>query len=488
MFKTLSRREKFFTVATLLVACIIQFCAFPAFYLGREHDDAYYVLAAEALARGSYRYDLFISKSVVTNITPGLPFLLLPVSLLFSETLIAYQIYFLLLLFLCNGIVWRYFRSFFSSTPALFLTLLFSTSIFTLFRSGVVMPEVPYLLLSLAILIYWSRLDPNGIQLGLALSLLYLIRPAAVALIGASWIVLVASRDWRKLRGAVSLPLLTYISWMLWSNQNGGIQENFELVRNYSFKFFETSLKIAASNFNAAATSLGYSFSPTGTNYSFLKIIGGGSIFLSLGIALRDIYKNRGKDPYSVYFVVLLGLHALWPWWNYRYMVPILPFIFRYSWAGLETSRFSRVPFLKPVLLSVILGAAFSFQGRKWVSHPPPYPSHPPFQQTYSWIKSHVHENEIVASEFHGREVLYIGKIVSSIPRAEDPTLFVELVRRNKIQYIFWEDYIDFGLSLGKDAPAYQDMVRIDRFLRMDNLFHIAYRNEPEKVTIFKVL
>ena len=73
--------------AAALVAAValLQALALPGAYLGYENDDALYVLAARALAEGSYRFGTLPGAPSIIQFPPGLPALLAPFAFVFPD-------------------------------------------------------------------------------------------------------------------------------------------------------------------------------------------------------------------------------------------------------------------------------------------------------------------------------------------------------------------------------------------------------------------
>ncbi|MDD5657604.1 MAG: hypothetical protein PHF00_10165, partial [Elusimicrobia bacterium] len=209
--------------------------AAPAQYFGRQHDDALYVIASHALASGGYRNLICPGLPPLTMIMPGFPALLLPVTWLWGERFIAYQLFCAAIAASLPWLLWRWLRRRTGAAAALLVALAFAFNPIVLSQSGTVMSESAYAALTILLLaaLEARRQAAAG---GLLLALTQL-RPAGFSLLPAVLAGALRRRDWRA-AGLRALPAaLAGAAWYAWSwSVSGRIDEFHELSFSYAGK------------------------------------------------------------------------------------------------------------------------------------------------------------------------------------------------------------------------------------------------------------
>jgi hypothetical protein len=202
-----------------------------ATFVGAEHDDALYILGSQALAFGNYTQWFLPGSPRFVNGPPGLPALLLPVGFFAPENLLLYQLMMAAVASLSVFFFWKATHRYFSEITAITLTAFFAANPVFLYRSGMVMPEIPAL--AVGLYLWWKQDRLSGWSIGAWLLAAYLIRPASVALWGAVWGTLLIQRQWKKGAFSLVLPLAGLALWSAWCHGYGGLQENKELAVFY---------------------------------------------------------------------------------------------------------------------------------------------------------------------------------------------------------------------------------------------------------------
>jgi hypothetical protein len=432
------------------VAAGVLWLAAPQGPLGKEHDDALYVLAGQSLAGGSYRAWYLPGHPPITQTTPGLPALLWPVAAAAPDALWAYQLLMGLFLALCAPLLWKYFRRRWPAPVALALTLLFALNPLVLSRSGAVMPEAPFLLATLGVLLLFER---SGPLLGAGLLAAYLIRPAAIPLWAAVGIALAARRRWKDLAWAAGIPLAGLALWALWCQGRGGVQETSELALLYRSADAATVAAILKTNAANAARVWGQTILPTSLAQTGAAW-GAGAVLSALAlIGLGKRFFQRRWDPGLLFLSASLGMHLLWPWWYDRYLLPLLPFLWAAVVAALPERWGSRFPKKVALVLGGIALLAFFAQGIRFFQKGE-RANRPACSATYDWILAHTALSDRFASPFYARDILQAGRLFQPLPGGDTAADFVAALRARRIAYVLWENNPDFGFSRSDNAVA----------------------------------
>jgi hypothetical protein len=469
----------------ILGAGFVQFLVLPTGYVGKEHDDALYVLAAESLAEGRYRFLQLPGAPRITTLTPGLPVLLLPVAWLWSGVLFAYQAYSWLLLALCNGAVWMWLRTRHPRPVALAAALLFALNPLVLSRSGAVMPEAAYLLLSMATLLLWERRSAGG-GLGLGLLASYAIRPAAWPLGLAIWVGLAIKRRFKDLILACLVSGVGALAWAVWSRSSGGVQEIRELDALYSGALSDV-FKIAAANARRAAETWGSTFLPLHwADGPAAPALGALLFALTLAGLFRSKTRWREGDAATYYLAFSLLMHLAWPWWYDRYLLPLLPLLLSFALSALPRSwaRTRETPLALGLALTVFL--QFTAQGRLWVrtDH---HRLQPRLWETYQWIRSHTAPTDMFVSPFYGRDLLYTGRPFGPLPSADTAEDLRDRLQKRRVRYVLWEEQVDAGFSLPAENPVARLLARQGPALQQTAFFQPMYHDSRTGTWIFQV-
>lgn len=467
--------------AGLAVIALVQLAAFPAGYVGKEHDDALYVLASQSLLEGRYRMWFIPGRPPNTQTTPGLPALLLPAAWLAPENLLGYQFLAFLLLLLTDAALWYWLRRRFSAPAATALTALALLNPLVLARVGVVMPEVPFLSAALAVLLVWDR---PGWAWGTGVLLLaaYLIRPAALPLWLAVGLALAFRRRWMDLAKAAVFPALGYALWRAWSRQGGGIQENLELAKSYGTQFFLNGFHIAAANLGRIADTMGAPFLPlSAAGTPAAAVLGGVLLALSTAGAFRLLRRDRA-EPAALFLILSLAMHVFWPWWYFRYLVPLLPFLL---WTGTALCPRPLPRRAAAVILAwCVVIFQWSAQGRYWTFAG--RAGQPEMADTYAWVRANTPPETRLAGLLYGRDVLYTGRVVLPLPSYRSGEEFRGALRRAHVRYVLWEDRRDFGFSLARD-PALNDIGKLRDVLESSGGFAPAFDDPAGRTRVFEL-
>lgn len=456
----------------------------PMGYIGQDHDDALYFLAAQSLREGRYRHWFLPGSPPITNLTPGFPAFLAPIAFLFPDNALACQLWAGLALLACTGAVWLFFRRRQDAPTAVLLTGLFALNPLVLGRLGVVMPEAPFLLGALGFFLLWEKNRLPDFAAGTWLSVLYLIRPAALPLWGAVGASLLLQRRFRSLLKTFAIPALTYFLWARWSGQGGGVEESVELNLLYGGKGPGQWFLNAGLNAAQLARTWGATVLPVGWARGGAAPWVGAVLLLLAVVGLARILRRKPADVPMGFLALSLGMHLAWPWWYDRYLLPLLPFL----WLGLAATaadldrRFS--PRVRRGLLGGVLVLSFVGQSVFWFD-PAARRNTPELADSYAWIQSHTSPADGFMSLFYGRDLIHTQRVFLPPPPAEDAAALDAALAQRRVRYVLWDRTIQLGFSDGRN-PVTSAVDRLTRSLEDPARFRLVHEDTSGRARIYE--
>ncbi|MBI4395681.1 MAG: hypothetical protein HY548_01205 [Elusimicrobia bacterium] len=485
MQKQIPRDFSLIASLLLLVAMgFIQLLALPNGFVGKEHDDALYLLAAEALRNGHYHLWFLPGGVPITQTTPGFPLLLLPAVFGLKDAFSLYPIYVWGLLAACNAAVWLWFRRRFPWGISWAATALFAMNPLVLSRSGVVMPEAPFLLAALILFLCWDRWPAWATGIGILFC--YLIRPAGLPLAAAFAAACMARKKRRDTLVVLSVTLLGIGAWMAWTRQAGGMQEANELLGSYGGGQWTGLGKIAVINFKKLVETWGATFLPMDLTGGRAPMIVGGALLILATAGLVKSIPRIITAPEDSFIAITLVMHLFWPWWFDRYLLPLLPFLILKALQGVPARWPGAFPRRTGAVLALLVLFQFFAQGRFWLKKDPAE-GRPTLADTYSWIRSNTSPADIFASPFYARDLLYADRLFLPLPPSPGNVFHRELARR-KVRFVLWEDVSDVGLSMGENAPVLAELRRVENRLSDPARFRPVHVDGNRAGTLYEVL
>lgn len=444
------------------------FALLPAPYIGRHHDDALYVLAAEALRQGHYLTWYWPGHPPITDITPGFPLLLClwvrsPI-FPFLAGLAGVVI---------HGVNTLLVREWFVKKGGpgfgLGLAVVFAVNPLVLSQVGVLMPESIFLTLVLLLMRAWDR---GGWSYGWGQAFLYFIRPAALPL----WVAGLVEECRQRRKGIWArwgVPAALGLAWWGWSQSAGGLQEQGELARQYGGKDGGHLFQVVLANSLSLIHAVGSSLS-TGMATELGSIL----LLLALWGALKGLKKTPAVP--ELFFLFSLGMHLLWPWWYDRYALVLLPFVLGLAFQGLRGG-------VRRTVLGIIMVSSLSTALIQWplIKSERKTLETPPQAATYGWIKDHVPTSTPLASLFYGRDIYYTGRVFFPLPLVKPGRDFVGELNKRRVGYVLWEETRDLGFSRANN-PITQDLGRIKQVLAGPH-FQPVYADPTAGVTLYAV-
>jgi len=472
------------TLACLLLAGLAaaQLLAFPGHYLGQEHDDAQYVLAARALACAEYRLGISPGNPRLTFVTPGWPALLAPAAWIFKGALWGYQFWAYLWLVLCDVLVWLYFRRRAPPAAAAAAVGAFALNPLILTRSGVVMSEVPALAAALGLLLLLDLGLPAWAA-GLWAGAAWLIRPAAAALFPAVLGLYLCRRRFRDAAIFLAAGALPVLAWRGWIGSAGAGLTEFEELALNSPRGLSPLLSMAGSNIRQALFLWGQSSLPWPSVSAAPCLILGSILALAAGAGLWRQASREGYDTAAVFLAAGALMHAFWPWWYERYLAAFLPFLIWAVWRS-----FSGLGGAKPAALLLIWALSPLVGQSLPIMTSRDDRSRPELAATYAWIRGRTNAWDAVASAFYCRDALYAGRPFVPLPSALAAAKgsYADLLRERRAKYVLWEPIPDLGSSRGAEFFWSLRLEEIGKQLA-GPAFRKAYANAAEKTAVYEV-
>lgn len=439
-------------------------CA-PAQYFGRQHDDALYYLAAQALSEGSYRLPTTPGRPFLTWVMPGFPALLQPAALLFGERTGGYQAFCALLLAACPWLVRAWLARRFDGAAATAAACAFAASPLTLNQAGTLMPEAAYLLLFCALM-----LAEGGSARGPLLLALSQTRPAALSAFPAAVAAYVARRRWRDAALALAWPAAGAAGWLAWCRARGGAaQEVFEWKATFQGGGLAA---LAARNAEFYLSALGSTVVPPFLAETPAALAAGVALSAVAGVGLNLALKRDRFAPEAWALLGALAMHLFFGWRYERYLVPLLPLLLWASAHALGRRAWRTFAGLTVLQLLFHGGGALSASAR----------SKPELAPAYEWLARRTRAEDAVASLLYARDGHYAGRPSLPLPPAESPEALARALRARGARYVLWQERPDLGL--GEGSPVAATIARTADHLNDGRLFKIVFEDEFSRVYV----
>lgn len=461
--------------AALLAASVLYLEFAPSQYFGRQQDEVLYLVAAKALAAGKYCHLTVPGCPPLVSATPGFPLLLSPLVALTEEPRV------LLLPMLALGMLvpwaaWWWLRRRLSEDAALLGALLVGTSPLLLSQAGLLMTETPYLLLSLLFLALVE--DGKAKPSGALWLLLTQMRPAGLSLAP----VLLR---WRKPRAAAALAwaaapaALGALAWTAWSRAaSGSVQEGAELGAAYAGQWSRVPA-VVLDNLRFLLGALGGAHLPPAQAYGPLSLLLGALIAGAAVWGCAALLRRRADDAGVLALLGAAGMHLVWPWQYERYLIPLLPLIWR---GGAEAlgRKAGRV-------LGALLVAQLGFQvlprlrpaagpGASW--------DRPELLDSYLWLREQPGA-WVLASALPLRDGWWSRHPAVSLPAEPEPERFAAALRASRVRYVLQQDELDLGFSDPRGARTLSALREAQGHLADKRLFRPVF--EQRKARIYEL-
>lgn len=464
-------------IAALAAGSAVILASAPAQYLGRQQDDLLYIIGSQSLAQGSYRLSTSIGTPPMVAVVPGLPILLLPVTWLSGGALPAYTTCCALVLAGLPWLLWWWLRRRLGEAESALTALIFATSPLALCQAGTVMSEAPYTALAVA---YLAAVETGRWPAaGLLLMALSQLRLAGLSLLPAALYPVWRRRGWRALSWSLVPAGAAGLLWYAWSHsvsRGSGEFHQAELLASYAGGHLLRPLAVALDNARFYLSEWGSSFLPPA--WSGAGVFAGAVLAAA---ALRGAGKAWSREQDRPAVLMLAGaaaMHAFWPWQYDRYLIPLLPWLL---WL-LAVGAGGRARWLLGALLIAQLG----FHSHRWALGRHSWQT-PELERTYAWVRDRTGPSEAITSALPVRDGFHCGRPSLPLPQAGDSEGFSGELRRYRVKRVLWQEGLDVGLSLPKDAAVTRRLQRVRAMLEDGRRFRLVHEEKEEGSRVYEL-
>jgi hypothetical protein len=448
--------------------------------VGILNDDAANILLARALLHGTYSFPGGMGRP--EEFMPGMPVLLaLPAALVAPHWRLLSAIP-LLCAALAVFLTWRLARRFMGPEAAGAVALLVALNPVLVGLGGLVMPYLPSLALTLALL---DAADARGTRalglLALGLALATLLRPYG-ALLAVCMAVPLAHRGRGRDAGLIlAAGLLPLAAWSLRNRLTPGASPDYfgswrSRVASIGTPALELrhAADIAARVFGEGL--LGLSYLPYAA-----RAAAGVLALAAAAYGAARLLKRAEDDARAFAFVAypacLLLVHLTWPIVSTRYMFSFAPFVWIMIGAAAEPF-FARRRVLARAATAVAALAALSFDlsfAVQGFAAPGAY-----IPNTVAWMREHVPANSRLYAEKNYALALATGRACGPVPIVQHVLMFNASARYDAVDRVLIQPP-RAGDEFLESLPKNYENVLAARLLSMDG---VAERRDPDEGTL----
>lgn len=407
------------TSRQVIILALFTFLATNALtpFISPNGDNASYIILAESLTHGKgYINTFYPGEPAETQYPPLLPVFLVPIIALLGKNYMAMKCIALVFGFLGLTAMYRLIKDISSADTAWLVTLLTAVNAAYIFFASSILTETIYVFLSACVLITVRKIiQHREDHVGLIIAAALLIALSFYArTIGATLALSMCGYLFINKRYKASILLATFIGLLLLPWALRSIQ-----VHN---SYFDQLTEKSAGETETGSFIVLYRLAQNLPRYaakSFADLIGGptiaefspynpvkifGSILLS-GTFLIGYVRNlrNGLTPENTYLIVYLGILAVWPYHDARFLLPILPLLFYYMIEGLQnlpinidTIRRKAFTWVIAALFFIGVGSSLHLVYFNRTDYYQPEIEH--FKEACNWIKSNTNADALIIS------------------------------------------------------------------------------------------
>jgi 4-amino-4-deoxy-L-arabinose transferase-like glycosyltransferase len=470
-----ARRSKIFLhsvwISLTLIFWIIQFLCIPKEFYDLGGDSAQYIILAESVSQGKgFRMINYPGEPFSFYYPPVFPLLLSPIIYFFGRNFYLMHLLVAFLGYLSLFFLYRIFKKYSSKKISIVTIVFFALNwAFILYSSNYILSDIPYLFLSsftLVMAAYYiekpSFLNKEGILVVFGLILSYFTRYVGLTLFLGLLITLVLINKEAKLKKIAFIGgifLSVFIIWHILRILNPDY-----LTHHFKQLFLINPYAPYKGSLFAHPIYFILRFIE-GVNYYcrllpevfFFRFIKH-SVFLKeslsiliIGLTLLGLWYKFQKNKECVfhyYFLLYLLLIFFWPFKEgIRFVLPILPFIFFYFFAGLErilgflTMKVA-YPFFLILICSFfifnILSLQVLFTNYSIRNLPRGFKN---FMSLLSWAKDNLHPEAIVLSRKPTVTYFYTGHKAIGYPFTLNSKEIWKEIIKNNVKYIIVDEF-----------------------------------------------
>ena len=490
--------KRFDTSRQIIILALFTFLATNALtpFMSPNGDNASYIILSESLASGQgYINTFYPGEPAETQYPPLLPVLLLPITLLFGQNFLIMKLIALIFGILGLATMYRLTKEMASSDTAWIVTLLTAVNAAYIFFGSSILTETIYVFLSACVLIVTNRiLDCDKERVSLIIVAAVLIALSFYArTIGATLALSTCGFLFIKQRYKASILLAVFIGLLLlpWALRSIQVHNSyFDQLTEKSAGETETGsfivlYRLAQNLPRYAGKSLGDLVGGPAIAqlppYNPIKITG--SVFLS-GIFLFGFLRNlkAGLTPENTYLIVYLGILAVWPYHDARFLLPVLPLLLYYIVEGLQhlpkqTERFRTRTLSWVVALLFILGISSSLHLIHFNRTAYYQPEIANFKEACDWVKKNTAQDALVISRKPRLSAIWSNRKAwwytdaSRIPQKD------QLGNPISVTHMIVTEFPISGVNLGEGF----EKIRV----KDPNHYQLLYQTQAPKVSVY---
>lgn len=339
-------RFKIILVVAFVLIAVLHFSSVNNEINGLGGDNAYYMLLAKSLASFDGYRGFTPGNLPHVNYPPIFPLMLAPVIWLFGINFLACHVVVVMTELFALIFLYFLYRRQSGQHIALLCCAIFALNYFVNLSLVRILSEFPYLMITAAALLLAEKAETGNkariqyIWLPILVSLAYLTRTAGLSFFVAFLFYSLYRKQYRILLWNTPILFIPYLAWKLRARIYGASDSYFsELwLKNYRdpglgnvsiLEFFER----IQLNIQKIAQGICDFVFPIGQEHSIVIILLVCGLIL-IGYSWRLIRKQGGLMEF--YVPVYLFMLAVWPIYEPRKLMPVMPFIYLYLLIGIN--------------------------------------------------------------------------------------------------------------------------------------------------------
>ncbi len=487
------RTQRYFPVIVLFAAAILYWVCRQAYFVGFFNDDAFYIIGAKSFLLGGYADLTQPGHPPQTNYMPGFPLLLAPVVGIFSGSLLACQVFSILLAVGGLFFFWRIIgeTGTFETKAAALLIAAFNPLMVSL--SAQVLSDIAFFVFSMGTIDLarrrWeSSRQKDWLVLAALTGFNYYIRPVGLALGLGILIALAVERRWKLFAvfagglGILIFPFATtQVSIYLYEIQSplqSAPADNLSvgMLKNLLYYLNEMFVR------NIFRWPLSSSF------LSHLAV-GVGLVFTGMGVVF---FKASGwKKLLFPYLAMHAGLYLVWSKQSGRYLYPVFPFVVFFFLQGLVhavKNPIWRRPFLWGATALIFLCYLPPLHSIAKASLFLNTPITRPSEETYAWVRSNTPPEAVFVAELDGTFFLYTDRYVYHLPKIYDSALLLRWFNQMGIGY-FVLDRAQYAMRTHQGNTPHDPYpyAVLAEMVKTHPNFKMVYENPLESLIIYRI-
>jgi 4-amino-4-deoxy-L-arabinose transferase-like glycosyltransferase len=375
-------------------------------------DFAQYIQQAKNIAEGEepakshYVFNPDYELLGPLSYPPGFPLMLSPVYAVWGNSIKPFTVFISVCLFICGILTFSLFRINFGVLTSIIGALVFVYNPWLLRFKSQVLSDIPFAMVSLAILLLHlklkSRNGVKGLLIGMGVGFAMSLKSIGFALAVAMFLEAVVSKQFRSSwRYVLSVVMGSVISYLV-------INELVFPAPEDPYSFFLGTLGISnlwtliTDHLTYFSKVLQYFFHPERIDYEFIGVWleSAALVFLGIGMVHSVIEK---RTAVVFYFILFISGLLVFPYSNrggLRYLLPILPVILFLIAVGVR--RISRVNTKLSLALKFLIIIAFftmyraEFKRIYFTPHAYEGPQYPQSQEVFNFVKSETPETSVI--------------------------------------------------------------------------------------------